>query len=104
MRSLHDWVPRPGTRNTDVRSSLDRDSGHPIGGGAAQKRLRNAAEFVRRVEQLRGRPCGWRARIRNRDERHKLLRIRMLRATERGVGRAEPYCDAAIFQSRYRDV
>jgi hypothetical protein len=99
--SSQDWVPRPGTRNTNIRSFLRRDRGRPIGGDAARRKsaLRGAARFVRRVEELRGRPCGWLARIRDRDDRHKLLRIRMLRAMERGLGRAEPYCDAAI-QSR----
>jgi hypothetical protein len=66
-------------------------------GAKAHCAARSASRFVRSVEQLRGKPCGWLARVRNWDDRHKLLSMRMLRATERGVGRAEPYYDAAIF-------
>jgi hypothetical protein len=100
LRRKTGWLGAPARRrNTDVRSFLGRDRGRPIGGGAAGRKsaLRSAARFARSVEQLRGKPCGWLARVRNRDDRRKLLRIRMLRAKERGVGRAEPHYDAAIF-------
>jgi len=83
------WVPRLGTRNTDVRSFLGRDRGRPIDGDAARRKsaLRSAARFGRRVEQLRARLRWWLAKVGDRDGRHKLSRIRMPRATEQGVGR-----------------